>query len=173
VITVLIGTRLASARVGLMAGLMVAANLEMFLFGRMVKPDLLFVACILLGLYGFILAYLGQGRWPLLLAYMHPAEAAARCDAEVEPSVAQLVDGGRRRGELQRIVQRRDQHRYPQPQPGGARGRVGEEFHRCDKGRPADGLLERPTAVEAELFGPLEKASRARRVEAVDDQLGN
>jgi 4-amino-4-deoxy-L-arabinose transferase-like glycosyltransferase len=69
VITVLIGTRLASARVGLMAGLMVAANLEMFLFGRMVKPDLLFVACILLGLYGFILAYLGQGRWPLLLAY--------------------------------------------------------------------------------------------------------
>ena len=69
VITGLIGTRLASARVGLMAGLMVAANLEMFLFGRMVKPDLLFVACILLGLYGFILAYLGQGRWPLLLAY--------------------------------------------------------------------------------------------------------
>src|SRR5260370_6377528 len=64
-----IGTRLAYARVGLMAGLMVAANLEMFLFGRMVKPDLLFVACILLGLYGFILAYLGQGRWPLLLAY--------------------------------------------------------------------------------------------------------
>jgi 4-amino-4-deoxy-L-arabinose transferase-like glycosyltransferase len=69
VLTVLIGTRLASARVGLMAGLMVAANLEMFLFGRMVKPDLLFVACILLGLYGFILAYLGKGRWPLLLAY--------------------------------------------------------------------------------------------------------
>ena len=69
VLTVLIGTRLASARVGLMAGLMVAANLEMFLFGRMVKPDLLFVACILLGLYGFILAYLGKGRWPLLLTY--------------------------------------------------------------------------------------------------------
>ena len=69
VLTVLIGTRLASARVGLMAGLMVAANLEMFLFGRMVKPDLLFVACILLGLYGFILAYLGKGRWPLMLAY--------------------------------------------------------------------------------------------------------
>ncbi|HTI52648.1 MAG TPA: glycosyltransferase family 39 protein, partial [Verrucomicrobiae bacterium] len=69
VLTGLIGTRLGSVRVGLMAGLMVAANLEMFLFGRMVKPDLLFVACILLGLYGFILAYLGQGRWPLLLGY--------------------------------------------------------------------------------------------------------
>ncbi|HTG11287.1 MAG TPA: glycosyltransferase family 39 protein, partial [Candidatus Eisenbacteria bacterium] len=69
VLTALIGGRLASARVGLMAGLMVAANLEMFLFGRMVKPDMLFVACILLGLYGFILAYLGGGRWPLLLFY--------------------------------------------------------------------------------------------------------
>ena len=69
VLTALIGTRLASGRVGLMAGLMVAANLEVFLFGRMVKPDMLFVACILLGLYGFILAYLGGGRWPLLLFY--------------------------------------------------------------------------------------------------------
>lgn len=69
VLTGLIGARLGSVRVGLMAGLMVAANLEMFVFGRMVKPDLLFVACILLGLYGFILAYLGQGRWPLLLGY--------------------------------------------------------------------------------------------------------
>ena len=69
VLTALIGTRLASARVGLMAGLMVAANLEMFLFGRMAKPDLLFLACILLGLYGFILAYLGHGRGPLLLGW--------------------------------------------------------------------------------------------------------
>ncbi len=42
---------------------------SVFLFGRMVKPDMLFVACILLGLYGFILAYLGGGRWPLLLFY--------------------------------------------------------------------------------------------------------
>ena len=69
VLTALIGTRLAGARVGLMAGLMVAANLEMFVFGRMVKPDLLFLACILLGLYGFILAYLGHGRWALLLGW--------------------------------------------------------------------------------------------------------
>ena len=68
-LTALIGVRLASARVGLMAGLMVAANLEVFLFGRMVKPDLLFVACILLGLYGFIRAYVGGGRWPLSLFY--------------------------------------------------------------------------------------------------------
>ncbi|HYB40247.1 MAG TPA: glycosyltransferase family 39 protein, partial [Candidatus Methylomirabilis sp.] len=37
VLTALIGTRLGSGRLGLMAGLMVAANLETFLFGRMVK----------------------------------------------------------------------------------------------------------------------------------------
>ena len=69
VLTALIGTRVGSARVGLMAGLMVAANLEMFLFGRMAKPDLLFLACIMLGLYGFIRAYLGDGRWPLLMGW--------------------------------------------------------------------------------------------------------
>jgi 4-amino-4-deoxy-L-arabinose transferase-like glycosyltransferase len=69
VLTALIGTRLGTARVGFMAGLMVAANLEMFLFGRMVKPDLLFIACIWLAIYGFVLAYLGQGRWPLSLFY--------------------------------------------------------------------------------------------------------
>lgn len=68
-LTARIGVRLGSARVGLMAGLMVAANLEVFLFGRMVKPDLLFVACIWLALYGFMLAYLGQGRRPLLFFY--------------------------------------------------------------------------------------------------------
>ena len=68
-VTALIGTRLASPRVGFMAGLMVVANLEIFLFGRMVKPDVLFVACIWLGVYGFVLAYLGQGRWPLSLFY--------------------------------------------------------------------------------------------------------
>lgn len=68
-LTARIGARLGSVRVGLMAGLMVAANLEVFIFGRMVKPDLLLVACIWLGLYGFMLAYLGRGRRPLLLFY--------------------------------------------------------------------------------------------------------
>jgi 4-amino-4-deoxy-L-arabinose transferase-like glycosyltransferase len=69
VLTALIGARLASARVGLMAGLMVGANLEVFLFGRLVKPDMLFVACIFLGLYGFVRVYQGGGRWPLRLFY--------------------------------------------------------------------------------------------------------
>ena len=53
---------------GLIAGLVVAANLELFLFARLVKPDLLFVLCILLAFAGFLEAYLRReagrdGRW--------------------------------------------------------------------------------------------------------------
>ena len=47
-----LGTRLHSERLGLIAGLMVAANMEVFLFGRLAKPDLLFVFFILLAFAG-------------------------------------------------------------------------------------------------------------------------
>lgn len=69
VLTARIGLWLGSARVGLLAGLMVTANLEVFLFARLVKPDLLFVALILLAFCGFILHYLEGGRRWLLLFY--------------------------------------------------------------------------------------------------------
>lgn len=62
VLTARLGMTLGSPRLGLLAGLMVAANLEVFLFGRMVKPDLLFVALILLAFVGFVQAYAGEGR---------------------------------------------------------------------------------------------------------------
>jgi len=60
-LTARLGMALGSPRLGLLAGLMVAANLEVFLFGRMVKPDLLFVALILLAFVGFVQAYAGEG----------------------------------------------------------------------------------------------------------------
>ncbi len=69
VLTVRLGSILGSARLGLMAGLVLAANLELFLFARYVKPDLVFVFLILLAFTGFILAYRGTGRWALLLCY--------------------------------------------------------------------------------------------------------
>jgi len=69
VLTARLGMLLGSARVGLLAGLMVAANLEVFLFGRMVKPDLLFVALILLSIIAFARAYLGAGRRALWVFY--------------------------------------------------------------------------------------------------------
>ena len=48
------------------------------------------------------------------------AEAAAWRDADVQPAVAEPVDGGHSRGQLKRIMQRRHQHRDAQPQPLGA-----------------------------------------------------
>jgi 4-amino-4-deoxy-L-arabinose transferase-like glycosyltransferase len=58
--TARLGIALGGPRVGFLAGLMVAANLGMFLFGRLVKPDVLFVLCIVLGFAGFAAAYLGR-----------------------------------------------------------------------------------------------------------------
>jgi len=74
VLTAWIGNRLGGPRVGLIAGLVVAANLELYLFARLVKPDLLFVMCITLAFAGFVAAYLERGGgprapWALLAFY--------------------------------------------------------------------------------------------------------
>jgi 4-amino-4-deoxy-L-arabinose transferase-like glycosyltransferase len=63
-----IGVILGGPRVGLLAGLIVAANMGMFVFGREVKPDLVFILFIVLASAGFIVAYRG-GRGGLALFY--------------------------------------------------------------------------------------------------------
>jgi 4-amino-4-deoxy-L-arabinose transferase-like glycosyltransferase len=63
-----IGVILGGPRVGLLAGLIVAANMGMFVFGREVKPDLVFILFIVLAYAGFIVAYRG-GRGGLVLFY--------------------------------------------------------------------------------------------------------
>ena len=68
-VTAYLGMLLGGLRVGFLAGLMVAANMGIFLFGRFVKPDLVFIFCIMLAYLGFTLAYLGRGRWPLALFF--------------------------------------------------------------------------------------------------------
>ena len=73
-LTAWLGMRLGGARVGLIAGLVVAANLELFLFARLVKPDLLLVFCILLAFAGFLEAYRRReagrdGRWGILVFF--------------------------------------------------------------------------------------------------------
>src|SRR5574337_171230 len=68
-LTARLGTLLGSARPGLVAGLVLAANLEFFLLARTVKPELLFVFFILAAFAGFILAYRGGGRWALGACY--------------------------------------------------------------------------------------------------------
>ena len=68
-LTAYLGVLLGGARLGLLAGLMVSANLGIFLYARLVKPDLVFVFFILLAYVGFVLAYRGAGRWALALFY--------------------------------------------------------------------------------------------------------
>ncbi|MBI2159704.1 MAG: glycosyltransferase family 39 protein, partial [Candidatus Rokubacteria bacterium] len=68
-VTARLGVMLGGARVGLLAGLMVAANLGMFLFGRIAKPDLVFILWIVLAYAGFAIAYRGGGRGGLVLFY--------------------------------------------------------------------------------------------------------
>jgi 4-amino-4-deoxy-L-arabinose transferase-like glycosyltransferase len=56
-LTAWLGTFLGNARVGLVAGIMVVANLGVFLYGRIVKPDMLFVLALTLAWAGFCVAY--------------------------------------------------------------------------------------------------------------------
>jgi 4-amino-4-deoxy-L-arabinose transferase-like glycosyltransferase len=68
-VTAWLGMLLGGPRMGLLAGLMVAANMGFFLFGRFVKPDLVFILFLTLAYAGFTLAYLGRGWWALALFY--------------------------------------------------------------------------------------------------------
>lgn len=68
-VTARLGVLLGGARVGMLAGLMVVANLGMYLYGRIVKPDMPFILCLVLAYAGFALAYQGGGRWALALFY--------------------------------------------------------------------------------------------------------
>jgi 4-amino-4-deoxy-L-arabinose transferase-like glycosyltransferase len=68
-VTARLGLLLGGARVGLLAGLMVIANLGMYLYGRLVKPDMVFILCIVLAYAGFAVAYRGAGRWGLAVFY--------------------------------------------------------------------------------------------------------
>ncbi|HEY7648157.1 MAG TPA: glycosyltransferase family 39 protein, partial [Methylomirabilota bacterium] len=91
-VTAQIGVLLGGPRVGLLAGLMTAANLGIFLYGRMVKPDLLFVFCLTLAQAGFVLAYLGRGgRRGLVLFYLALGLAALAKDLTAAVGVLATV----------------------------------------------------------------------------------
>ena len=79
-VTARLGVLLGGGRVGMLAGLMVVANLGMYLYGRLVKPDMLFILCIVLAYAGFAVAYKGGGRWALALFYASLGLAAMTKD---------------------------------------------------------------------------------------------
>lgn len=68
-VTAWLGVVLGGARVGFLAGLMVAANLGAFVEGRIVNPDLVFILWLTLAFAGFTLTYRGGGRRGLVLFY--------------------------------------------------------------------------------------------------------
>jgi 4-amino-4-deoxy-L-arabinose transferase-like glycosyltransferase len=68
-VTARLGAVLGGARLGMLAGLMVIANLGMYLYGRLVKPDVPFILCLVLAYAGFAIAYRGGGRGGLVLFY--------------------------------------------------------------------------------------------------------
>jgi 4-amino-4-deoxy-L-arabinose transferase-like glycosyltransferase len=61
-LTAWLGTRLANARVGLVAGVIVVANLGVFVYGRLVKPDLPFTLTLLVAWTGFAIAHAARPR---------------------------------------------------------------------------------------------------------------
>ena len=75
-----VGVILGGPRVGLLAGLFVAANMGIFVFARQLKPDLPLILFIVLAFAGFIVAYRGGGRWGLALFYASLGLAAITKD---------------------------------------------------------------------------------------------
>ncbi|HBH03619.1 MAG TPA: hypothetical protein DDZ42_17150 [Candidatus Rokubacteria bacterium] len=79
-LTARIGAFLGGPRLGLLAGVLVSANLGVFVFGRLLKPDLLFILAIALAFTGFGLAYAAGRRWGLALFYAGLGAAAITKD---------------------------------------------------------------------------------------------
>ena len=79
-VTARLGFILGGARLALLAGLIVVANLGMYLYGRLVKPDMIFILCIVLAYAGFAIAYKGAGRSGLALFYVGLGAAAMTKD---------------------------------------------------------------------------------------------
>ena len=88
-VTARLGVCLGGARVGMLAGLMVVANLGMYVYGRLVKPDMLFILCLVLAYAGFAIAYRGGGRRGLLFFYA--SLGAATMTKDILGAVGPLV----------------------------------------------------------------------------------
>ncbi|OLD84396.1 MAG: hypothetical protein AUG55_02655 [Candidatus Rokubacteria bacterium 13_1_20CM_4_70_13] len=88
-VTARLGVMLGGPRVGLLAGLMVATNLGVFLCGRIVEPDLVFVLWLTLAWAGFAIAYRGRGRRGLVLFYA--ALGLAAITKDIVGALAPLV----------------------------------------------------------------------------------
>lgn len=64
-----LGMKIGTPRLGVIAGIVAMANFGFFVFGRLVKPDMLFIFLILLAFVFFIHAYQTHSRWAVICCY--------------------------------------------------------------------------------------------------------
>jgi hypothetical protein len=101
----------------------------------------------------------------------HPA-LPSRADADLDAASAQLVQRAQALGQVDRVVQRGDEHHAAQAYPLGAGGRVGHRLDRSQCGHRSQDLLLRPGAAEAERLGSPQVGAESGWVErAVSDEL--
>ena len=100
--------------------------------------------------------------------------AATGADADLDPAAAEVVKCADALGQVDRVVQRGNEHRTPEPQSLRACRRVAEQLARGQRPRRAEHLLLRPRALEPELLGAAQVGAERGGIEPVlVDVLGN
>src|SRR5205823_12520220 len=94
----------------------------------------------------------------------HPMPPSG-ADADLDPTAAQLVQSAQVLREVNRAVQRGDEHDAAQAYPLGAGSRVAQSLQRAHERHRAERLLQRPGALEAERLGPRHVRPEASRIE--------
>lgn len=89
--TAVIGTLLRGPRLGLLAGLAAVTNLGIFLYGRIVKPDLLFVFFILVAWAGIVWAWREEAHRRAGLVIFYVALGLAAITKDVLGAVGPLL----------------------------------------------------------------------------------
>src|SRR5437867_11322498 len=89
----------------------------------------------------------------------------AGANADLDPTAAQLVQSAQVLREVNRAVQRGDEHDAAQAYPLGAGSRVAQSLQRAHERHRAERLLQRPGALEAERLGPRHVRPEASRIE--------
>src|SRR5664280_246995 len=88
-------------------------------------------------------------------------------DAHLHAAMTEAVQRADRLREVQRVVQRQDEHRAAKPQPFGASRGIGERLERREDAGCADHLLLHPAALEhPELLDAAKVGAEGRLVEA-------
>jgi 4-amino-4-deoxy-L-arabinose transferase-like glycosyltransferase len=70
VLTARVGASLGGPRLGLLAGLMTGLNLGVFVFARIVKPDMLLLLCVTVAFTALVSVLTTRRRWPLAVFYL-------------------------------------------------------------------------------------------------------